>query len=158
VLLLAGAILNALDVAVGSTVGLIGQIIHYLTIISGYAGLILSGIGAVGLFFWRLSDRDQRKYNSPMEYVNLLFFVVVSAVAVTAQATLDPSFEALRAFVYSLVTFTPFASPGMLFNLQVVLVALLIAYIPLTRMSHFVAKYFLYHSVRWNDEPNERGQ
>lgn len=157
VLLLAGAILNALDVAVGSTAGLIGQFIHYLTIISGYAGLILSGIGAVGLYFWRLSDRDQRKYNSPMEYVNLLFFVVVSAVAVTAQATLDPSFDALRAFVYSLVTFTPFASPGMLFNLQVVLVALLIAYIPLTRMSHFVAKYFLYHSVRWNDEPNERG-
>ena len=27
------------------------------------------------------------------------------------------------------------------------------AYVPLTHMSHFVAKYFTYHSVRWDDEP-----
>jgi hypothetical protein len=24
-------------------------------------------------------------------------------------------------------------------------------------MSHFVGKYFAYHSVRWNDEPNLKG-
>jgi len=29
----------------------------------------------------------------------------------------------------------------------------LTAYIPLTHMSHFVAKYFTYHSVRWDDAP-----
>jgi hypothetical protein len=47
--------------------------------------------------------------------------------------------------------------PNLLMNLEVVLISLLIMYIPLSRMSHFVAKYFLYHSVRWNDEPNLRG-
>jgi nitrate reductase gamma subunit len=31
--------------------------------------------------------------------------------------------------------------------------ALLAAYIPLTHMAHFVAKYFTYHTVRWDDEP-----
>ncbi|MCB2202268.1 respiratory nitrate reductase subunit gamma [bacterium] len=157
VLLLAGGILAAFDIAVGPAAGVIGQAIHYLTIACGYAGLALSGIGAIGLFVWRMSDSDQRKYNSPMEYFNLVFFVAVSAVALTAQATLDPSFAQLREFVHSLVTFTPFTSPGTLFSVQIVMVAVLIAYIPLTRMSHFVAKYFLYHSVRWNDEPNERG-
>jgi nitrate reductase gamma subunit len=30
----------------------------------------------------------------------------------------------------------------------------LIAYIPLTHMSHFFMKYFLYHDIRWGDEPN----
>jgi hypothetical protein len=33
----------------------------------------------------------------------------------------------------------------------------ILAYIPLTHMSHFVGKYFAYHSIRWNDDPNLRG-
>ena len=28
---------------------------------------------------------------------------------------------------------------------------------PFTRMVHYVAKYFTYHKVRWDDEPNTRG-
>jgi nitrate reductase gamma subunit len=38
-----------------------------------------------------------------------------------------------------------------------VLSALLTAYIPLTHMSHFIAKYFTYHTVRWDDRPNLKG-
>jgi nitrate reductase gamma subunit len=36
----------------------------------------------------------------------------------------------------------------------VALAALLAAYIPFTHMAHFVAKYFAYHNVRWDDRPN----
>jgi hypothetical protein len=32
--------------------------------------------------------------------------------------------------------------------------ALVAAYIPFTHMAHFVAKYFTYHAVRWDDAPN----
>ncbi len=35
--------------------------------------------------------------------------------------------------------------------------SLLLAYIPLTHMSHFVGKYFAYHAIRWNDTPNLAG-
>ena len=28
---------------------------------------------------------------------------------------------------------------------------------PFTRMMHYVAKYFTYHKVRWDDEPNKPG-
>ena len=31
--------------------------------------------------------------------------------------------------------------------------AVLVAYIPLTHMSHFIGKYFTYHAVRWDDRP-----
>ena len=31
--------------------------------------------------------------------------------------------------------------------------AALVAYIPLTHMSHFIGKYFTYHAVRWDDAP-----
>jgi len=34
------------------------------------------------------------------------------------------------------------------------LASLLVAYIPLTHMSHFFTKWFMYHDIRWNDEPN----
>ncbi|MGD9202672.1 MAG: nitrate reductase, partial [Chitinispirillia bacterium] len=29
--------------------------------------------------------------------------------------------------------------------------------LPFTYMMHFVAKYFTYHEIRWNDEPIEPG-
>src|SRR4030042_735365 len=40
---------------------------------------------------------------------------------------------------------------------SLILLGLLMAYIPLTHMSHLVGKYFAYHAIRWNDEPNLRG-
>jgi hypothetical protein len=30
-------------------------------------------------------------------------------------------------------------------------------YLPFTHMTHFFSKYFTYHFVRWNDEPNIPG-
>ena len=32
-----------------------------------------------------------------------------------------------------------------------------LAYLPFTQMMHFVAKYFTYHQVRWDDRPLEPG-
>ena len=37
------------------------------------------------------------------------------------------------------------------------LASFLIAYIPLTHMSHMFMKYFLYHNVKWDDAPNRPG-
>ena len=157
VLLLGGGILSRLGFAVSGAAGGLGAIIHFLTIPAGYGGLLLSGVGAFGLLIWRATDRDQRGYNSPAEYFNLAFFDVIVIVALISHLTTDPDFSALRGYVGSLVTFSPAQIPGPLFVAEIVLISLMIAYIPLTRMSHFVAKYFLYHAVRWNDEPNERG-
>lgn len=156
-LLLLGGILEANGMTIGAAAGGLGMVIHYLTLISGYVGLILSGAGAFGLLMWRLTDSRQRLYNSPSDYINLLLFDVVVVVALMAHGTSDPDFIALRGFVQSLATFSPATITGTLLTAEILLVSLLILYIPLTRMSHFVAKYFLYHSVRWNDEPNFKG-
>ena len=66
------------------------------------------------------------------------------------------------AFVQGLVTLrmTPIPGAGLQSLLpaaSVVVLSALVAYIPLTHMSHFVAKFFAYHAVRWNDEPNLPG-
>ncbi|HDL19360.1 MAG TPA: nitrate reductase [Bacteroidetes bacterium] len=156
-LLLPGSLLQMSGVEISANSAFIGLVIHYATIIFGYAGLILSVIGALGLLQWRLSDSEQRRFNSPADYFNLILFVIVAAVALVSHLRLDTDFAILRNYVQSLITFSPFTLPGAMFQAEIALISLLIMYIPLTRMSHFVAKYFLYHSVRWNDKPNERG-
>ena len=40
---------------------------------------------------------------------------------------------------------------------NIVLSVLFLAYMPFTRMVHYVAKYYTYHKIRWDDEPNTRG-
>jgi len=156
-LLLIGAIIEASGGTIAAASGGISAIIHYVTVICGYAAMILAGFGALGLFFWRLSDSNQRPYNAPVEYLNLLFFDVVIAIALIAHLTADPGFAGLRAYMQSLITVSSAPAMSAMLTTEIVLGSLLIMYIPLGRMSHFVAKYFLYHSVRWNDEPNPRG-
>jgi nitrate reductase gamma subunit len=156
-LLLVGAVLDLAGLAISPSGNILGAVIYYLTPIVGYAGLILAGFGALGLFFWRAGDKRQRSFNSPIEYFNLLFFVAVIVITLIYQLGRDPSFAGLREYVMALVQFSPAAVSGTLFGIEIALISLLIMYIPLTRMSHFVAKYFLYHMVRWNDEPNFRG-
>jgi nitrate reductase gamma subunit len=156
-LLVIGGIIQAAGGAVSMAAGGLGAVIQVVTVICGYAGMVLAGIGALGLFFWRATDKNQRPYNAPVEYINLLFFVVVVAITLIGQLTADPGFINLRGYVQSLITFSgALALNGWLVT-EIVLGSLLIMYIPLGRMSHFVAKYFLYHSVRWNDTPNPRG-
>ena len=38
------------------------------------------------------------------------------------------------------------------------LVGLFLAYLPWSHMTHFFAKYFTWHSVRWDDAPNLAGR
>ena len=40
---------------------------------------------------------------------------------------------------------------------SVLTLSLLVAYIPLTHMSHFFVKWFTWHKIRWDDEPNVKG-
>lgn len=153
-LLLLGAIMMVFDAQVSAEAGLFGQIVHGLTVVTGYAGLGLATLGALGLLSWRMSDAAQRRYNAPIDYLNLVLFIIACSVALVAQIQLDPGFAALRGYVHATVTLQAAIIPGTLFAVEIVLVSFLVAWICVTRMSHFVAKYFLYHAIRWNDEPN----
>jgi hypothetical protein len=45
----------------------------------------------------------------------------------------------------------------MVLSVNVVLFSLFFVYMPFSQMRHGLAKYFTYHRVRWEDEPNVRG-
>jgi len=128
--------------------------------ILGGAGLILGILGAIGLFM-RRRGRELRDYTAPADLFNLVFFIVAFGVALVTFAGFDRNFTLVGTFVTNLVTFNlaPIGegAAGVLLTLSVVLLALLVAYIPTTHMSHFIGKYFAYHSIRWSDEPNLAG-
>jgi nitrate reductase gamma subunit len=150
----AGAVLPASATAPINTV--IGLVVPWL----GGAGLVLGIVGAIGLFMRRRS-RELKDYTAPADLFNLVFFIVAFGVALATFVGFDRDFSLVSAFVANLATFN-LVSLGsgtgvLLLMLSVVLLSLLTAYIPTTHMSHFVGKYFAYHSIRWKDEPNLRG-
>jgi len=162
VLLLAGGIATAAGIDVTADGGVAGKVLHHVTYVVGYAGLGLGLIGAVALLATRTFDVDYREYTKKADYFNLAFFAVTFAVAIAGHALADPHFAQLRAFFARLVTFdffaaSPSASATGLIAVEIVLASLLLAYIPLTHMSHFFTKWFMYHDIRWSDEPNRPG-
>jgi nitrate reductase gamma subunit len=119
--------------------------------------------GSLALLARRTLNPDYREFTTRADYFNLIFFVATFGVALAAHLAGDPGFSALRGYFALLVTFgfasadTSFAGTGGLIAAEIVLASLMLAYIPLTHMSHFFTKWFLYHHVRWSDEPNVKG-
>ena len=156
-LLVAGAVAEACGVQVAAGAGVLGSGLFIATPVVGLVGLALLGAGALGLFFRRLSDPALRAYSSAADFVNLLVFFATAVWGLLAFALADRDSSALRGFVRALVTFG--ASPDVPWPVaaEIVVGSLVLAYIPLTHMSHFFTKWFMYHDVRWNDEVNRVG-
>jgi len=134
-----------------------GKFVQVIVAVLGYSGLILTTLGALGLLFRRIANADIRRYSAPIEYINLVFILVVTGVALAVHLAVDPWLHGPIAYLASLVTFSKAEAFPAALQVEFVLGSLLLAYIPLTRMAHFIAKYFLYHDVRWSDDPNPRG-
>ena len=95
-----------------------------------------------------------RNYSSFEHFFNLSLFIVAIIIGILTWLFVDPSFNMARMFVANLISFNPAPINNTLFLVQIFIASLIIAYIPLTHMSHFFMKYFLYHDIRWGDEPN----
>jgi nitrate reductase gamma subunit len=162
VLLVLGAFSMVLGFPISPGRGIVSSLIYYLTILLGFLGLTLGTGGTAALFRRRLRDPELRNYSAFSDYLNLVFIFVFFHISLLAWLFHDHAFDGARAYIYSLMTLG--GSPaGMavhrnfLGSLSIVLASLLIAYIPLTHMSHMFMKYFLYHSVKWEDTPNRTG-
>ncbi|MBI5526295.1 MAG: respiratory nitrate reductase subunit gamma [Deltaproteobacteria bacterium] len=149
-------------VAPGLLEGGFGSLFRYAIVGFGSVGLCLAIIGALGLLQRRLGDPELRDFTAPADIANLLFFLVAFGLTLLTFVLFDRDFSRFTFLVANLVTFKMEALPGagaeaLLPQASLVLMGLLMAYIPLTHMSHFVGKYFAYHAIRWNDQPNLRG-
>jgi len=132
-------------------------IFHYLTVLFVYVGLILTFVGCLGLLYQRATDKKFKFYNTPMDYINLLFILVlVISISITLIFS-NSSLILSKEFVKNLITFNWVEINNGLFILNVILISLFLLYFPITRMMHLFAKYFTYHDVRWEDEQNVKG-
>lgn len=137
-----------------------GRFLTRLAVTLAGSGLGLGTIGALGLLHRRITAQDLKDFTSPADKFNLVFFVITFGFALGHVAALDRDLSRSMLFVQNLLTFELAPVPGEMAwatALSIILLGVLLAYIPLTHMSHFVGKYFAYHAIRWNDEPNLRG-
>lgn len=137
-----------------------GNFLVRLAVTLAGSGLGLGMIGALGLLHRRLTAPDLKDFTNPADIFNLVFFVIAFGFALGHVAALDRDLSRSMLFVQNLLTFNLAPLSGDMVwvtALSITLLGVLLAYIPLTHMSHFVGKYFAYHAIRWNDEPNLRG-
>jgi nitrate reductase gamma subunit len=128
----------------------------------GVTGLTLGMLGALALLERRLTENALRRATRPGDLFNLVFFVLAFGSALATFVLVDGDARGAVDFAANLSSFNMAALPGtgvaaVLPLASTMLLSGLIAYIPLTHMSHFIAKYFAYHAIRWNDSPNLPG-
>jgi nitrate reductase gamma subunit len=148
-LLIVSAILQLAGAAV--------QAVYLLTDIFGILAIFLGGLGAIGLLFSRILRADLRIYSKRSDYFNLSFIILLFASCFVSWYSLGTSFDLYRAISYDLITFRSMADVPVATAAELIIFAIFIIYLPFTHMTHFVGKYFTYHKVRWQDDPNVRG-
>jgi len=134
-----------------------GKVLDVLTLGVGVAGFVLGALGAIGLFVKRMTEENLRRYTSRLDYFNLLFIAAVFASGLWSWWSADRTFFFARRYLGSLVTWTRVFDIDTPTALHILLASAFVAYMPFTTMMHYVAKYFSFHNVRWDDEPSLRG-
>jgi nitrate reductase gamma subunit len=128
-----------------------GNLVQVLTFLS-FLGLMAGG---AGLLHRRLTTEDLSRYSTPAHYCNLAAFMVLGFFGMLAWLA-DPSFFVLcRDFFISFLSFSFAPIHSGLFKIFLLLGFILAAYVPATHMGHAFMKYFLYHDIRWNDQPTQ---
>jgi nitrate reductase gamma subunit len=157
VLILVGAILSLLSVNIVSANGNIAaEVIYYLTLVTGLAGFVTGLFGTIGLLIKRATDKDLKIYTDPIDYFNLACILAIFIVGLAAWLVEDRTFGLTRSYVQGLLVFKP-VTIGPVLVAFLLISSLFLLYMPFTRMLHYVAKYFTYHKVRWDDEPSRKG-
>lgn len=129
-----------------------GALTFGLPILAG-VGYGMGAFGAVGLFFVRMTNDGMRNSTTPLTYINLLVLLAMFVTGLWAVFSVSGFAGHVMGFVGGLLTASlPAQIPGVL-SAHFIFALIFLAYLPFTQMMHFVAKYFTYHEVRWDDEP-----
>jgi nitrate reductase gamma subunit len=112
---------------------------------------------ALALLIRRLTDEDLKTYTVPADIFNLLFFILTLSCLLLGYFSRPARSLGALSLAQGVLCFDTTLRVPLLLALGLALAGVLTAYIPMTHMSHFIAKYFTYHAVRWDDRPSRRG-
>ena len=123
----------------------------------GGIALLLATSGCIGLLARRTLKPELRRASTPADFLHLWLLLAVFVASIGSWLGGDRSFDVAGAFVTGLLSVRPVTAIPVWFALQILLLGLFLAYLPWSHMTHFFAKYFTWHSVRWDDAPNTDG-
>ncbi len=124
----------------------------------GAAGLGLGTLGCALLLLRRLRDQALRRASTPADFLHLWWLLAVFVASWSSWIVADRRYEIAAEFVRGLLSLRPTGEMPVLVAVQVILLGLFLAYLPWSHMTHMFAKYFTWHSVRWDDAPNLAGE
>jgi nitrate reductase gamma subunit len=157
-LLLTGALMRLAGIVVaGGTSSILRIVLSYLTIIAGTLGWIFGIFGNIGLILMRVVVSKYRNYSLVSDYFNLLLLLGLLVSGLTAWAVSDRSYEALGMFTQALISARHPGNMPTAVRVELVIAVFFFAYLPFTHMTHFMGKFFTFHRVRWQVEPNIAG-
>ena len=153
-LMLLLSILNAIFIITGVPAPVL-DVFLVITSVVALAGYLLGGVGAISLMLKRLLDSDIRQFSSVSKYFNLAFLAAIFASGAYSWFAVPDFALTFSRFIEGLVTLDTGLTVTFPLSLHVILASLFFLYLPFTDMIHFVAKYFTYHDIKWNDSPKD---
>jgi nitrate reductase gamma subunit len=140
-LIIAAAPVNVLDV------------LRAITSVIALVGYIVGTLGAVGLILKRILDAGLRDFGSFNVYFRLAFLAAIFISGVFAWFYAGDFALTMSVFTRDLFALNSVITANASLAVHLIISFLFVLYLPFTDMVHFITKYFLYHAVRWNDEP-----
>jgi len=123
----------------------------------GLAAAALVIAGACLLLARRISDSALRNSTHAGDIANLLLFIFAFSLIAAGALVHGPNAATPGEFARGVLHFDRRLQVAPIFGAGIILASALAAYIPFTHMAHFIAKYFTWHAVRWDDRRTEAG-
>jgi len=147
--------LAGIDVNSGS--GGFAGIMYIMALATAWAGSIAGLFGSIRLMFSRIADTALRDNSTVSHFFNIVLIGGIFATLLLLLITESNAITTLVGFYAGLVSFSAMPELSLIAYVHIFSTLLFICYLPFTHMSHMYMKYFLYHFVRWEDEPNIPG-
>lgn len=156
-LMLIAGILSILGITINSNAfGFWGFYYTILNIIL-WIGSSIGLIGSIRILFSRIVDKNLSLYSTPSHYFNIVIIGLLYLTALIWLITEPKAVEQMILYYSSILSFSTSYNLPFIGVLHTVIALFLFLYIPFTHMTHFFTKFFTYHKVRWEDEPNVKG-
>lgn len=126
------------------------RIITPVTDACGIVAFSLGSFGALMLLLKRAGNEKLAAYTTPDDYFNLLFLLAIFATGLIGRILYPTFFADARNFVYGAFLFQPAAVPFIV-ALNFLLFELFLIYMPFSKLFHYVAKYFTFDKIFWDD-------
>ncbi len=145
-------VVNAILIIAGVSLSVL-NVLEAIASVFAAAGFLLGTLGAIGLIIKRTLDANLRPFNTVSRYFKLVFLGAVFISGGYAWLASPDYISQTNLFIKGLLTLDTSAGLSVSLSVHMIISLLFVLYLPLTDMIHFVAKYFTYHEIRWNDTP-----